>query len=133
MDYFKVANAKEILSGQMKMYEIEGLHVTIANVEARYYAFGDRCPHMNAPLHEGHLDGKVLTCPLHHSTFDVTTGKKLTDPNIPIPKFMKMGRMMSDIEVGDLTMHEIKIENDEISVSLEPKILELTVHPPASV
>ena len=35
---------------------------------------------MNAPLEQGALVGTILTCPLHHVQFDVTTGEALADP-----------------------------------------------------
>jgi len=38
----------------------------------------DRCGHPNASLVMGTLQGKIVTCPLHFSRFDVTTGKKIS-------------------------------------------------------
>ena len=62
------------------MLKPEGKKVVIANVDGRFYAFNSRCPHQNVPLHLGTLQGKVIICPLHFSSFDVTTGKKLSEP-----------------------------------------------------
>ncbi len=118
MDYKKVASTKDITEGEMKLFDIEGKQITIAGVKGDYFAFNDRCPHMNAPLHMGSLDGEVITCPLHKATYDVTTGKKLSDPKIPIPKFVKMGKMMADISVSDLEVYQVKIEDGTILVEL---------------
>ena len=61
----------------MKHVETGGKEVCIANVSGKFYAIGDRCPHMNASLSMGILEGTIITCPLHFSRFDVTTGKKI--------------------------------------------------------
>ena len=33
-----------------------------------------RCPHLHGHLTKGTLEGTVVTCPLHHSQFDLTDG-----------------------------------------------------------
>jgi nitrite reductase/ring-hydroxylating ferredoxin subunit len=40
----------------------------------------DQCGHQNASLAIGTLQGKIVTCPLHFSRFDVTTGQKISGP-----------------------------------------------------
>ena len=35
---------------------------------------------MNAPLARGILNGMIVTCPLHSSRFEVTTGKIVSGP-----------------------------------------------------
>ena len=82
MDWIDVANAQDIGKGKLKLVEAQGKKMVIANVDDRFYAFNERCPHMNAPLHLGTLQGKVITCPLHFATYDVTTGKKLSEPKM---------------------------------------------------
>ncbi len=104
----------------------------IANVGGTFYGFDDRCPHSNAPLHLGTFHGKVITCALHFSSFDVTTGKKLSDPKeLSIsPEIMqkmpanflqmagKMAEIMQQIETLDLETYETKTENNRILVRI---------------
>ncbi len=66
----------------MKHVEIDGKEIMIANVEGKFYAIGDRCGHMSARLSMGTLTNTVVTCPLHFSRFDVTTGKLVSGPKI---------------------------------------------------
>jgi nitrite reductase/ring-hydroxylating ferredoxin subunit len=127
-----VADTQDIEKGKMSLVEVEREKAVIANVEGKFYAFNDRCPHMNAPLHLGTLQGKVIMCALHFATYDVTTGKKLSDPKdlgTP-PEIMqkmpanflqmagKMAEIMQQIETTDLEMYETKTENNRIFVRI---------------
>jgi nitrite reductase/ring-hydroxylating ferredoxin subunit len=44
------------------------------------HVVSDRCPHNGRTLHDGHLDGGLLTCRWHGWRFDVTTGRS---PDVP--------------------------------------------------
>jgi nitrite reductase/ring-hydroxylating ferredoxin subunit len=93
VEWVDVAGTHDIEKGKMILVEIERKKVVIANVGGAFNAFNDRCPHSNAPLHLGTLHGEVLTCALHFSSFDVTTGKKLSDPrelDVPTEIIQKM-------------------------------------------
>ena len=62
--------------GETMTVEVEGQPVAIGNVEGTYYAFSHECPHQATPL--GGLPlirGRLLRCPEHGSTFDITTGQ----------------------------------------------------------
>ena len=78
--FVKVARASEIPNGGMKLATLGTDEVMIANVQGKFYAIGDRCTHVGGPLHEGELEGKTVTCPLHGSQFDVTNGNVLGPP-----------------------------------------------------
>ncbi len=41
----------------------------------------DACPHAGFPLHEGRLDGEIVTCNGHGWEYDVTTGKPPDAPD----------------------------------------------------
>ena len=76
----KVASAADIPPGSGKSVEVEGKRIAVFNVDGRFYAIDDTCPHRGGPLSEGELDGEVVTCPWHRSTFNVTTGAVLSAP-----------------------------------------------------
>jgi len=80
MSFVKVAKAGEILAGAMKHVEIGETEICIANVNGTFYAIGDRCGHENARLSRGSLMGTIVTCPMHASQFDVTSGKMMSGP-----------------------------------------------------
>ncbi|HET9770364.1 MAG TPA: Rieske 2Fe-2S domain-containing protein [Acidimicrobiia bacterium] len=54
--------------------------LAVYQINSRFSACADRCPHAGATLSEGELDGPVVTCPRHGSQFDVTTGQRLRGP-----------------------------------------------------
>jgi nitrite reductase/ring-hydroxylating ferredoxin subunit len=64
----------------MKHFEVNEKEIMIANVDGKFYAISDRCGHMSARLSMGTIDKNVVTCPLHFSRFDVTTGKVISGP-----------------------------------------------------
>jgi nitrite reductase/ring-hydroxylating ferredoxin subunit len=55
--------------------EAGGERVLVANVGGAFYAMRAKCNHMGGPLDKGTLEGSVVTCPLHGSKWDVTTGR----------------------------------------------------------
>jgi nitrite reductase/ring-hydroxylating ferredoxin subunit len=87
MTYVRVAKTFDIPVGQMKHVEVDGLELLIANVEGRFYAVGDRCPHLNAKVSEGSLDKTIVTCPRHLSKFDVTTGRVISGTRSSLPSY----------------------------------------------
>jgi nitrite reductase/ring-hydroxylating ferredoxin subunit len=54
--FVKVAKTIDIPLGKMKHVEVDGKEILIANVEGKFYAVGDRCPHMSAMLSKGTSD-----------------------------------------------------------------------------
>ncbi|RJQ81607.1 Rieske (2Fe-2S) protein [Pseudonocardiaceae bacterium YIM PH 21723] len=40
------------------------------------------CPHRKGRMRFGHINERTLriSCPLHHSTFDLTTGERVSGP-----------------------------------------------------
>lgn len=76
----------------MKHVEIKGKEIAIINLDGKYYAMNDRCGHMNAPLSKEEIrnvHGKdIVTCPLRFSTFDIVTGKKLSELMMSAPMDM---------------------------------------------
>ena len=74
MSFYEIFKKDELNDGEMKMKEINGHEYMIAQVGDNYYASDNRCPHMGGNLSIGKLDGNVVTCPRHHSQFDITDG-----------------------------------------------------------
>jgi nitrite reductase/ring-hydroxylating ferredoxin subunit len=54
--------------------------VAIYQIDGAVHAVADRCPHAGAPLSEGQLNGRHITCPWHGSQFDVCTGERTRGP-----------------------------------------------------
>ena len=73
--FVEVAKVSDINNGMMKKVVIGDRAILLAKVQGRLYATDALCPHMQADLSEGTLQGTVLTCPLHSSQFDIRDGR----------------------------------------------------------
>lgn len=91
-DFIKVAAVSEIREGEMKI--VLGERAVVANVQGRFHAFGNVCPHAAGPLGEGFLDGHIVECPWHAAQWDIATGlavSGLATVDIPVFKVRVVG------------------------------------------
>jgi nitrite reductase/ring-hydroxylating ferredoxin subunit len=96
--FVKVAKTIDIPVGKMKHLEVEGMEILIANVEGKFYAVSDRCSHLNAKVSEGTLNGTIVTCPRHLSSFNLTSGRVISGTRSNLPTY------------------EVKVEGDDLLV-----------------
>ena len=79
-EFVRVGQLTDFPPGSLKMVEVGGKHVLVANMAGELFAIENTCTHRGGPLNEGTLEGKVVTCPWHGGQFDVTTGKVVGPP-----------------------------------------------------
>jgi nitrite reductase/ring-hydroxylating ferredoxin subunit len=127
-NYVEAGKVSEITNGQMKHAEINGKEIVIANLDGKFYAFAERCGHMNARLSRGNINQNIVTCPFHAAKFDITSGKKIGEPVLEIPpgmeplppkwqKYMEIvGKEMSYIKTYDQETYEVKVEGNNIKI-----------------
>jgi nitrite reductase/ring-hydroxylating ferredoxin subunit len=127
-DYVEAGKVNEISNGQMKHVKINGKEIVIANLDGKFYAFADRCGHMNARLSRGNINQNIVTCPFHAAKFDITSGKKTGEPVLEIPPGMEplpptwqkymgsVGNEMSYIKTYDQETYEVKVDGDIVKV-----------------
>ncbi len=70
-----VARVGDVLPGQSKVVTIDKRAIALFNVEGKYFAIHDLCPHEGGPLHEGRVKGFVVACPWHDLAFDIRNGQ----------------------------------------------------------
>ncbi len=128
IDYVEACKVSEIDNGQMKHVEINGKEIAIANVDGKFYAFSDRCSHMNARLSRGNIHQGVVACPFHAAKFDIMSGKKISEPVLEIPPGMEplpsswqkymgvVAQEMSFIKTNDQGVYDVKVEGDTIKI-----------------
>ena len=78
--FVRIGSVSDVTDGQMRVYDVAGTKVNVANASGHLYAFDDTCTHMGCSLARGELDGTVVTCACHGSRFDVTSGAVLRGP-----------------------------------------------------
>lgn len=123
-EFVEVSGKQEIPSGQMKMVRVAGREILLARVGDDFYAADDRCPHMGGHLSQGTLEKTTVTCPRHHSQFDLTDGHviKWTDwsgAKLSFGKIFKSPR--------PLQTYRVKVEGDRVFVETK----EAPAAPPA--
>jgi nitrite reductase/ring-hydroxylating ferredoxin subunit len=125
----QVAKVSEIIPGGLKAVEMNGEEIALCNYDGKIYAIGRRCGHMNAPLDLGTLEGYILTCPMHHAQFDITSGEVLSGPVPPslgdevipesIDKYLQyVGMLMSHIKACDIKTYPVKMDGDSIKIEV---------------
>jgi 3-phenylpropionate/trans-cinnamate dioxygenase ferredoxin component len=108
MAYMKVADTSELGGGKMKIVDVEGTDVLLANVGGSYYAINNTCTHLGGSLGEGKLEGNVVQCPNHGSKFDVTSGKAVGKAKVAFFKVMPK----------DETSYPVKVDGTSIMVDI---------------
>lgn len=91
-----VGAVAELPPGARKIVEVEGRSIGVFNVNGRFVAVLNVCPHELAPVCRGRVggttlpsppgeycwgrEGEILACPWHGWEFDLLTGNALADP-----------------------------------------------------
>ena len=98
-EFVKIATTFEVPQGAMKMVQLAGQEVCLANVDGKYYAIGNVCTHEEGPLDQGRLEEYEVECPWHGSRFNIRTGQVMLGPaSRPEP------------------VHEVKLEGTNILI-----------------
>lgn len=87
--------------GVGKAVVVGGRMVAVFHVGDEWFAIDDLCPHMGAPLSEGYVEGKCVTCPWHAWHFSFESGQLDGDSKIAVDTY------------------QIKVENDQVWVKLD--------------
>ncbi len=102
-DFVTVARVADVAPGTGKAVVVGDREIALFNVEGRFYALDNTCPHQGGPLAEGWIEGTLVTCPWHAWTFKLTDGK------------MTLG------EYASVDTFDVRVERDEVQVSRTPR------------
>lgn len=114
-EFLELGRVDDIVDGEFKKLFLEGKELLLAQLGDNYYCVDNRCPHMGGDLSQGELEGSIITCPVHHSQFDLKDGKiiRWTDWSglkLALSKIFRAPR--------NLTTYELKVEGDKILVKI---------------
>ena len=76
-DFIPLVDIEGFENGTMRQVDLEGHEFLVARVDDEFYVTDARCAHLGGHLARGVLEGSVVTCPLHHSQYDVRDGSVL--------------------------------------------------------
>lgn len=99
-EFQTVAKASEIAPGEMKLIDLGGEGVVVANVGGDFFAFGNKCTHVGGPLAEGELDGDTVICPWHATIFDVKSGEPMGGPGEDAVPTYEVRLVGDDIQIA---------------------------------
>ena len=102
-EFVKVASVSDLPAGRSIVVQVNDRQIALFNVNGEFFALDNICAHRGGPLGEGFIDNNNLTiqCPWHGWTYSLANGVSLIDSMMKVEKF------------------DVKIEGDEIQVSLE--------------
>jgi 3-phenylpropionate/trans-cinnamate dioxygenase ferredoxin subunit len=115
-DYMEIGTIDDLKNGEMKMVSVDGKELLLARVDDIYYCVDNRCPHMGGNLSKGTLNGSIVSCPKHHSQFDIMDGHvvRWTDwsgAKLSLAKIIKSPR--------PLKTHEVTIDGDKLLARMD--------------
>ncbi len=85
--FHPAASANSLAPGQGRTVELEGRRFALFNVDGKFHAIEDACPHRGAPLGAGLVEGARVYCPMHGWCFDVETGACASNPERPVRSY----------------------------------------------
>jgi nitrite reductase (NADH) small subunit/3-phenylpropionate/trans-cinnamate dioxygenase ferredoxin subunit len=83
--FHTVARVGEIPEGEGRPFEVDGRMIAVFREGDRYYALDDVCPHQGAPLSDGIVEDKCVTCTWHGWRFSLQDGRWMDSPRTRVP------------------------------------------------
>lgn len=80
MAWRRAASVGDVIADKGLQVEIDGRKLAVFRVGDQVYALEGICPHADAYLSEGFIDGDKVECPLHQAQFHIPSGKCLGPP-----------------------------------------------------
>jgi nitrite reductase (NADH) small subunit len=93
-----VCAAGELPPGGRRIVDVDGRSIGVFNVDGRFYALHNHCPHKGGALCAGPItgtvlptrerafvygrEGEIVRCARHGMEFEIATGRALADPAV---------------------------------------------------
>jgi 3-phenylpropionate/trans-cinnamate dioxygenase ferredoxin subunit len=102
MTWQDVGAADEVTEDTPLPASVSGRAIGVYQLDGKYYALEDVCPHAEALLSQGFVEGEEIECPLHGARFHIPTGKCTKEP-----------------AERDLACYEVKREGERLLVRID--------------
>jgi 3-phenylpropionate/trans-cinnamate dioxygenase ferredoxin component len=88
VSFVRACAVGDLEPGKPLAVSVNDVDVALVRDGEDVYAIYDECSHATIPLSEGDVDGCLIECWMHGSTFDLRTGKPTTLPAFePVPVY----------------------------------------------
>lgn len=74
-DWTRLTAVSALAPGSGNTFRAAGREIALFRRDESWHALDSRCPHADAPLGRGTLEGEVVRCPLHGWRFELATGR----------------------------------------------------------
>jgi Fe-S cluster biogenesis protein NfuA/nitrite reductase/ring-hydroxylating ferredoxin subunit len=94
--WLDLGEANALPNGGLRYFSLQNTGLVVCRVKDQIYAFLDRCPACNFPLHLGALEGDLLACPEGHRFSLSLAGQCPEKPDLriaPFPLIEERGRV----------------------------------------
>ncbi len=88
MPRVKVLEPLRAAAGGQRARRVDGQDVALFRRGEEIFAIGNECPHQGGSLCDGHVEGDIVTCPLHGWEFDLRSGACMTVPGESVPRYL---------------------------------------------
>lgn len=78
------AKLSDIPDGGIRPLELAGEKVILSRRGGIVACFQNACAHMGMAIHDGEIEGGIITCPYHQFRYDLATGECLTAPTVQL-------------------------------------------------
>jgi len=104
-----VASSTDLEEGTMQMVEVDGALILLVR-QGGLFALQGTCSHEYFELDKGFLTDSSVTCALHFSRFDLTSGESLDPPaELPLvtyPASEADGQIFLELPEGEVPINE---------------------------
>ncbi len=120
-----ICRAEALQVGEVSIVEAEKRSIGIFNINGKFYALRNTCPHKGAPLCRGIItglvvsdeplqmqmtrDGEIVRCPWHGWEFDITSGRSVYNPH-------RMRVKTYDVAVEQMVEEDPSVETYQVQV-----------------
>jgi len=120
-----ICRAEALQVGEVSIVEAEKRSIGIFNINGKFYALRNTCPHKGAPLCRGVItglvvsdeplqmqmtrDGEIVRCPWHGWEFDITSGRSVYNPH-------RMRVKTYDVAVEQMVEEDPSVETYPVQV-----------------
>lgn len=73
--FHSAGRVEDVPVGQSRVVTINNRAIAVFNIEGKFFAVHNLCPHEGGPLNEGRVKGFVVSCPWHDLAFDIRNGQ----------------------------------------------------------
>ena len=84
---YRIGSLADIEAGEPILAAANGRDIALFMCRGKVVATNGQCPHAGGPLHEGEVEGTILTCPWHGWTFDLESGACQEDESIILERY----------------------------------------------